>query len=140
MRGNSIVRAAVATAVLAALFVPVSAGGAEPTYVTHDCVSTRMEPSQIMFACGDGGFYVKHLHWSSWYRMHAHGRGVFHLNDCDPSCAGGTFHSRRGTLSLRYRLWCPDVHRWVFKRAKIRYDRPFPGHRRKESFRLYCPL
>jgi hypothetical protein len=98
-----------------------------------------MEPEHIMFACGDGNFYVNHLHWNSWQRLRATARGVFHFNDCTPDCADGTFHTRRGTLVLRYRLWCPKVGRYVFRRAKVTYDRPWRGMRR-ESFRLFCPL
>jgi hypothetical protein len=111
----------------------------ETTYVTHDCLHTRMEPQHIMFACADGGYYVNHLHWRAWGVLKAVARGVYHMNDCRPSCAGGTFHTRRGKLVLRFRLWCPEVDRYVFRRAKVTYDRPWRGELR-DSFRLYCPI
>jgi hypothetical protein len=130
----------VAGAVLAAaLLVSLPASASDTTYVTHDCLHTRMEPEHIMFACADGGYYVNHLNWSTWHRLRAEARGVYHFNDCRPSCAGGTFHTRRGTLLLRYRLWCPKVDRYVFRRAKVTYDRAWRGQKR-DSFRLFCPL
>lgn len=126
--------------VLAAALVPGQATAGHPrTYVTHDCQHVKIRPHRILFACADGGFYVNHLHWRSWHRRRAIGHGVFHQNDCRPDCAGGSFHKRHGRLVLRYRQWCPKIHKFVFKRAKIRYHRPLLGQRR-ETFHLSCPF
>ena len=119
--------------------LPEWAGAGSVTYVTHDCLHVKREPAKIMFACADGGYYVDHLRWGYWYPKKARARGIFHFNDCDPTCAGGTFHTRRGTLRLRYRLWCPDIHKYVFRHAWATYDRPWDG-RSGEDFKLYCPL
>ena len=35
------------------------------TYVTHDCQSVKARPKAILFACADGGYYVKRLRWRS---------------------------------------------------------------------------
>ena len=109
------------------------------TFVNHNCTGVRIEPRAIMFTCADGGFFVKSLDWRSWHRFRAVGHGVFHRNDCDPSCAGGTFHRAKGRLVLVRRLWCEDINRYVFRRARIRYARPLLGEER-ESWWLYCPL
>jgi hypothetical protein len=92
-----------------------------------------------MFACGDGGYYVNHLKWDSWGVRRAEGNGIFHMNDCDPSCAGGTFHKRSGRLVLRYRKHCHDDGVYVFRQARVTYERKWRGER-KSRFELYCPL
>ena len=130
---------AVVAALAFVLLAAVPAGGASPTYVTHNCQGTKIEPQMIMFACGDGGYYVDHLQWSGWFRKSATATGVYHMNDCDPSCAGGTFHTRRGTLTLRYRQWCPEVGKHVFRRAFFTYEEPWRGEDHG-SFHIYCPL
>ena len=116
---------------------PASAGST--TYVTFNCTSTKREPARIMFACGDGGYYVDNLDRSSWGVKLAKGRGTFHFNDCKPDCAAGHFHARRGTLVLQYRLPCPHAGRYVFKHAEAIYDRPYGGMQR-QSTKLFCPL
>jgi hypothetical protein len=116
---------------------PVRAGSS--TEVTHDCTHTKVRPHRILFACGDGNFYVTYLRWGRWLTRYARARGVFHFNDCDPNCAEGTFHKRRGKLHLRDRLWCPEQHLFVFRRARVVYRRPRDGQR-EFRFRLYCPF
>ena len=92
-----------------------------------------------MFACADGGYFVTSLEWTGWHRFRATGRGLFHQNDCRPSCAEGTFHSRRGRITMSRRQWCAGVHRYVFRRARVVYVRPLLG-RVRTNFRLSCPL
>jgi hypothetical protein len=133
--------AATAAAVLA--LVALTAGGAwagnERTAITDDCVHVAERPTSIVFACADGGFLVRHLDWSSWRRNHASARGVFRENDCDPSCAEGHVHTRPGLLRVHGRRWCPDIERYVFRRAVIRFDAPLLG-RDEMRFGLSCPL
>lgn len=129
----------VAVVVVLAVLVPAPAGAREPTTVADDCYHVDVRPRSILFACADGGYYVTHLDWRRWRARRADGLGLFHQNDCTPNCAGGTFHNRRGTISLRHRLWCPDVGRYVYRRAVITYRRPLLG-RAHTRFRLFCPL
>ncbi len=116
-----------------------SALGRSPTYVTYDCQHVKERPHSILFACGDGNFYVNHLRWFSWHRKKAFARGVYHYNDCDPNCAEGKFHRIRGSLKLEFRRWCADQKKFVFKHAYTHYRRPHRGHSR-ESFGLQCPF
>lgn len=117
-------------------FVP--ALGRSATYVTNDCQHVAQRPHVIVFACGDGNFYAKHLHWNAWHRKKAFGRGDFYYNDCDPDCADGHFHKVRGSLKLRFRRWCSKQHKFVFKHAYIHYNRPVGG-RRRQNYGLACP-
>jgi hypothetical protein len=78
-------------------------------------------------ADGSGAAHPGHLHWRRYAHRQASARGVVWLNDCEPDCADGMFHSvparvhvyrpRRGhftrlTLKYRYR-----GHRYVDRRA-----------------------
>lgn len=130
---------AITLAVAWALPLLPAAGASRRTAVTHDCLHVAVKPRRIIFACGDGNYWANQLRWRRWRLHRAVGAGVFHQNDCKPSCAEGSFHSAEGTLVLEDRLWCPDVHRYVFRRAHVRYDGALLGKRRT-SFRLYCPL
>jgi hypothetical protein len=109
------------------------------TYVTYDCAHTKMEPGRILFACGDGNFFSRHLSWARWHRSRAVGEGEFHQNDCHPDCAGGTFYVQGGRIVLHGRMWCSNVHRYVFAHARIRFDKPLLG-RKRVHFGLACPM
>jgi hypothetical protein len=108
------------------------------TYVSPDCFRLGIRPTEILFACGDGAYYADHLNWRSWHPWKAVGFGVFHQNDCRPSCADGTFHRRAGRIALRKRTWCPRRHVYVYRRAHVRYVRRLLGDR-TDSFRLLPP-
>jgi hypothetical protein len=130
--------AVVSMTVVLAGSASVSVASGQPTHVTN-CDHTSIRPRMIMFACADGGFYVDHLRWGFWGKLHARGRGVFHENDCTPDCARGHFHSRRGHITLRDRKWCSNVKQWVFKRMTIRFRRPLLG-RSVVRGTLPCPF
>ena len=116
---------------------PVSAGERRMA-VTYDCQHVRVQPRWVVFACGDGGFFVRRLEWHSWHRSGAKATGIFHMNDCRPSCAEGEFHTRTGVLRLRGRTWCPGIERHVFDRAITRFEAPLVG-RLVERFDMLCP-
>jgi hypothetical protein len=119
---------------------PASAGRTAETAITHNCQDFKVKPSRILFACGDGNYYATSLRWSSWATRKAQGRGVFHFNDCDPDCAGGTFHRRAGDIVVKKLLLCSeDDGIYVFKRAHITYDEPYTDVR-TVSLKLFCPL
>jgi hypothetical protein len=130
-----------AIVVIAATFLaglPLQAHAAGRKTFVHDCIATKFRPRLYVPAC-DGAYFVKKLHWKYWWLRKAVGHGVYHINDCDPSCAEGTYHFRRGKLVFRYRWWCPSLHKYLFKRATATYNRPYHGQR-KVIFRAYfCP-
>ena len=117
----------------------VTSSAATPRTYVSKCDHTAIKPAQILFACGDGGFYADHLRWGFWGKYRAHGRGIFHQNDCMPDCARGHFHARRGHITLRGRRWCSGVKQWVFRRALIHFRRPLLG-RSEVDFAMPCPF
>ena len=112
--------------------------GRRATYVT-DCMRARMRPDRIVFACADGNFYADHLEWRLWHVWRAAGRGLFHINDCKPDCANGTFHVRSGRIRLRSRIRCEGIDKYVFDRARIVYDRAWHDTRRFGIRHVGCP-
>jgi hypothetical protein len=133
---KSVLAGVVAVAIALA---PFQAQAGERTFAVSDCRHVEIRPGRIMFACADGGYYVTSLEWQRWQLFRAAGQGLFHQNDCLPSCVEGTFHARRGRITLRRRMWCPDANRYVFRHATVVYDRPLLGQE-GTSFRLFCPL
>lgn len=59
-----------------------------------------LAPASVPVACGDGSAVLTHLNWSSWTDTEASGRGVLELNNCEPSCAAGTFSPSTATVTL----------------------------------------
>jgi hypothetical protein len=134
-------RVVLVAAVIVALSAATPDGAAARgrTFVVNNCHRVTFRPNYILFACADGGFYATELAWSSWHPFRAVGRGMFHQNDCDPSCAGGTFHRVTGSIVLKDRGRCPGVRHYVFMRAVIRFDRALLG-RDLVRAETGCPL
>lgn len=82
----------------------------------------KYKPSSVIVTCGDGGFRVSHMRWSTWTNKSAAGRGTAKVNNCDPSCAEGEFESYRVKLSPYRPKNCPGG-----KREFARLTYTFPG-------------
>jgi hypothetical protein len=136
---RALIASLIALAVVGTAPVSSSAGTARRTTVTRDCLHLGVRPRSVVFACADGGFFVRGLEWREWHRRAAFAHGVFHQNDCDPNCAGGSFSVATGTLRLTHRRWCANWGRYVFRRAVVVFDTPLLG-RSHEAFDLSCPL
>jgi hypothetical protein len=125
--------------IVSAALPMVSAAASGRTFVQNNCRHrVKIRPQRIMFACADGAFYVTGLDWGRWHRFRATGHGLFHQNDCRPSCAEGTFHTIGGRLLLKHRRHCPRFHHYIFTRALITFDSRFLGRRRIRTT-LPCP-
>ena len=68
-------------------------------YVTN-CGQLQYKSSKIIGACGDGGIGVTKIHWESWNKKHAEGKGLFFVNNCNPSCADGKIVESEVSVSL----------------------------------------
>lgn len=79
---------------LAAIFLYPSAEtpAISPSQVyTWDCEYPEQRPRAITLTCADAGIYIDQIDWSRWDSEGAQGRGTYNVNDCEPSCAEGTF-------------------------------------------------
>ncbi len=89
------------------------------------CRGHVYKPSKkLILACADANLYVTGLGYSSYGTSEAKGKGVFHLNDCKPDCAGGRFHEHGGTIRLFDVVRCTDGRRYF---ARARYSFPASG-------------
>ncbi|AXE76272.1 hypothetical protein C5746_04090 [Streptomyces atratus] len=88
-----------AATALAAAVAPASASAsagspAAAHAVVVDCFSnSQVRPGDFLLACGDGNNRLIELRWSTWGHTSAVGRGLDAVNDCQPFCAAGRFHS-----------------------------------------------
>jgi hypothetical protein len=106
---------------LAAIFLLQSSKppAIKPSQVyTWDCEYPEIKPETIMLTCGDGGMYVNKISWSRWGSKGAQGIGTYNVNDCDPDCADGTFHSAKVKVHLS-RLTEKD-HKFYLRAMEIR--------------------
>jgi hypothetical protein len=109
--------AALALAAPAAQAAP-STGIRGDTQVIADCQHATQVPRKILSACGDANEYAKVTDWRSWTRHQARGSGVLVVNDCEPTCAAGTFRRYPATFSLHRVRTGPDGTR-VFTRLGV---------------------
>jgi hypothetical protein len=59
----------------------------------------EVQPKMITDS-GDGSGYVKNIVWTGWGSAQAVGTGTQEVNDCNPSCAQGTFTGYPAKLTL----------------------------------------
>ncbi len=116
---------ALAGSASAGRLAPASRGAASGrVYIAAEgCRGHRFMPRKVILACADGNLYVTGLGYSSYGGGQAKAKGVFHLNDCRPNCAGGRFHTRGGTIRFFDVVRCADGRRYF---AQARYS--FKGH------------
>jgi hypothetical protein len=131
--------AVAATVSVAAAAAALPASAAARTYMP-DCQSKlRFQPRSVTVFCADAGMVVRRVDWTSWGDDRARGdsRRAF-VNDCEPSCADGTFHRYHAQLLLRRPRTCSNGRR-AFTRMRVSFvGRKWSGPR---SFtqRLFCP-
>ena len=83
----------------------------------------EVKPTSIIVACGDGGFYLTGLRWTSW-GVAADANGVAHQNDCTPNCAAGHFHAYPVRIRLSALKTCH--HRRELTKVAWRFTRSRP--------------
>lgn len=90
----AIVVAGTGVSITAASPASSSARPAAPAKVIVNCEGRKqVEPRQFVLACADGNAYLDKLAWTSWTPSMGTAAGVFIVNDCNPFCAAGHFHS-----------------------------------------------
>jgi hypothetical protein len=63
-------------------------------FVVLNCANRGViRPRSFQLACADGNDYLSRLHWQAWGQGYATATGTQTMNDCQPSCAQGKFHS-----------------------------------------------
>lgn len=133
--------AAMALVGLALALAATSAFAGRTVYAPKDCSRPRVKPSRIVATCADGGFYFTAQHWTYWNGREAGAKGKVHVNDCDPFCAGGTFHTFKAKIRLsKVRVkTCNGRRVPMFQKAKVRIIGSKPDWiERTRKFPLTC--
>ena len=129
--------AVAASLLVAAAALPATAGAR--TYMP-DCQSKlRYQPRNVTVFCADAGMVVRRIDWTDWKDRRARGESRRALaNDCQPSCADGTFHRYQVRLLLRRPRTCADGRR-AFTRFNVTFVGPKWSGPRSFNQRLSCP-
>ena len=87
----------------------------------------KVEPSQQVLACADGADVLMKLNWSHWGAQ-ALATGSEAINDCTPTCVGGTFH-KFPVITVLWRVRPRPHHsaQMMFTRATIIYTGTIPA-------------
>ncbi len=86
-----------------------------------------MRPPSIVLACADGNAQVVHLAWASWGPAQATGSGDYAVNDCLPTCPGGTFHRYPATITLTTVKTTPHGRYFTILTVEPTAESPFSG-------------
>jgi hypothetical protein len=112
-----------------------------PKPVLVDCITKgAVEPTMFIITCADGNDALEHLTWSHWGAATASGKGTEFLNNCVPTCVGGTFHKFGVKIALS-RVRPRPHHRGqrYFTRMKLTYTKKVPhGFSRHRTIKLWA--
>ncbi len=101
-----------AAAALAGCLLPIAeAESRAPKLLTQDSTNRfRVRPAVVSYtgdgtgflggSDGDGAGDWGHLRWQRWNHGTGYARGVAWLDNCDPSCAEGTYHAHRARVRV----------------------------------------
>jgi hypothetical protein len=138
MRSRALITVALTAAAMGAS--AAGTGAATQTKVPRDCLHEAFKPSKVLIACGDGSLYMTGMHWSSWGRKTATGRGTAHLNDCIPFCAAGHFHKYAARIKLSSAHFCRKENVTQFRRLRLTWVHGTPANTpAKISNPVACP-
>jgi hypothetical protein len=96
--------------------------------VLVDCLwHPKVRPSAFILACGDGNSRLASLKWDHWNARSAKATGVNVVNDCEPYCAAGTFHSYPVVVRLdKAQPWKKDPRTQRYDRIVLEYPAQRP--------------
>lgn len=94
----------------------VYSGGFEP----------RVRPGTVYFGAHE---YIRSIRWSTWGGDAAHGRGIYPVNDCEPSCAEGHYTDYPVRVRLSDVKRCRGRYEYLHLAWTFYADRPPHAHR-----------
>lgn len=89
------------------------ASAAPPPVRFAGCLSPEFKPMDVLLACGDGTASFSVGRWSRWTRQSARAVGTAIIDDCDPNCVAGHFHSHLAALILDRPRTCHGTRRFT---------------------------
>lgn len=108
---------------------PSGAGASQddPAYLPSNCFDQKIAPETVIITCADAGFRLTELLWQAWGAPVATATGTAVVNDCEPSCAEGTYRRYPVEASVTRLRRCENGRRQY---TRLRYsfpqESPFP--------------
>ena len=93
--------------------------------------------SPLVIACGDGNYALGSPAWASWGAPAGSATGTAVVNDCEPYCAAGHFHSYPVQVTLSRVIRCGTGRRYGLVSVRFPKTRP-PGYARTVSTPFTC--
>ena len=114
-----------------------------PIVAVERCLGQKpsVRPVSIVMGC-DGSGDLERLMWSTWSFSAARGNGIFHLDNCLPSCATGTFHNYHVSVHFNDAVFEVYQHapRWVWDAVEINFLGESPhGMQKVLKFQNFAP-
>lgn len=138
---RSMAIAASATLAAGLLTAGVTSASAAPMVGVNDCGSLESKPKELVLACADANEYLDNVKWKSWKKNKAKGTATYKVNNCDPTCADGTWESYKVRVTLKK----PKTQSGekVYSEVVLRFPKAVPdGKKKKEKETLgwYSPV
>lgn len=121
------------TAALSTLFYPDPSRASTTTIALPNCLGKpNVKPKDVTLACADANFRVEKIQWTGWGESFAAGMGTANVNDCEPTCVAGHFHSYPMIVIVNGRQTCPSGQPAYAKLTYAFIGRsPFPANAQK---------
>jgi hypothetical protein len=128
--GTALTTALTPTSASASVASPTPSRMEQPSsrVIVLDCFAQpQIRPSNYLIACGDGNNGLVSLHWTQWGPTSAVARGLDMVNDCQPYCAAGKFHSYPVTVRLdRVQPWRGHPKQQHYTEMRLSYTANTP--------------
>ena len=121
---RSLIVLPLAVGLLALAAVP--AGSAPKTLFPANCGAPSYKPTRIVVACADGNNRLARIKWQSYGTDAASGTATAVVNDCEPNCAAGEFHSFRAVVTLNKPKDCGRYRQFTRLVERFTDDKPDP--------------
>lgn len=116
-----------------------SAAQSSSGVIVLDCFAKpHVRPDSYLIACGDGNNGLVSLHWTHWGASSAVASGLDMVNDCQPYCAAGKFHSFPVTVRLdRVQPWPGHPQQRHYTELHVSYTANTPARTpRQVTYRI----
>jgi putative component of membrane protein insertase Oxa1/YidC/SpoIIIJ protein YidD len=103
----------------------------------NNCGPLVSAPQSLVLTCADANYELTAVSWHAWGTQRATAAGIARVNDCNPYCAAGHFHSYRITAIADQLRRCGKAR--YYRRLTIVYPASRPtGIPRRDTHTFSC--
>lgn len=117
-------------AALSVIFYPGASRASSVIIALPNCLGKpEVRPKDVIVTCADANFRVGNIRWTGWGESFAAGLGTATINDCEPTCVAGHFHSYATVVIVNGSQTCPGGQQAYAKLTYAFIGRsPFPAN------------